>query len=102
MYLLGKGDGSKMVTNEEIEEKMDAILKHRFQCNAEKMEFIKEKKTRLLSSEIGFSAANLFELFLEIENAFGISFSEEELLSFEFDKYKELSEIIKRKVGKKC
>lgn len=82
-----------------IEEKLDKILIDKFRCSEERIKIIKEKGTRLLSSEIGFSAANLFELFLEIEREFGISFSEEELLSFDFDKYQELLEIVKGKVG---
>ena len=49
--------------------------------------------------EASFSSVNLFELFLEIERGFGISFSEEELLNFEFDKYGELLEMIKGKLG---
>lgn len=88
-----------MGIDEKIEEKLDKILKDKFKCSEEKMKIIKENGVRLLSNKIGFSSANLFELFLEIERGFRISFSEEEILNFEFDKYEELLEMIKRKIG---
>ena len=98
-FFIFDGGESKIVLDEKIEEKLDQILKDKFKCSEEKMKTIKENGVRLLSNKIGFSSVNLFELFLEIEREFGISFSEEELLNFEFDKYGELLEMIKGKLG---
>lgn len=81
--------------DEKVIEKLDLLLKNKFGCDEEKMR--KMRETRFLSSEIGFSAANLFELFLEVEKEFGISFSEKEILDTQFDSYKDLVEIICKK-----
>lgn len=81
--------------DEKVIEKLDLLLKNKFGCDEEKMRKI--KKIRFLSNEIGFSAANLFELFLEVEKEFGISFSEREILDTQFDSYKDLVEIICKK-----
>ena len=51
--------------DEKVIEKLDSILSDRFGFDDKKINKMKEH--RFLSSEIGFSAANLFELFLEIE-----------------------------------
>ena len=64
---------------------------------ADKVEMLKEH--RFLSSKIGFSAANLLELFLEVEKEFGITFSKDEILSTQFDDYTELVEGISKKLG---
>lgn len=86
-----------MVIEENAKEKLDALLKNKFGCSEEKIYMMKEK--RFLSSEIGFSAADLFQLFLEIEKEFGISFSENEILSIQFDNYDKLVENICKKLG---
>lgn len=81
--------------DENVIEKLDSLLINKFGCDEEKMS--KMKEIRFLSNEIGFTAANLFELFLEIEKEFGILFSEKEILDTQFDSYKELVEIICKK-----
>ena len=83
--------------NEKVIEKLDSLLKNKFGYNDEKIGMMKE--IRFLSSEVCFSAANLFELFLEIEKEFEISFSEKEILNTQFDNYRELVEIICEKLG---
>ncbi|MDE6231979.1 MAG: hypothetical protein K2M60_01335 [Lachnospiraceae bacterium] len=84
-----------MVIEESVKEKLDLFLKNKFGCSEEKINMMKEK--RFLSSEIGFSAADLFQLFLEIEKEFGILFSEKDILSIQFDSYNELVENICKK-----
>lgn len=81
--------------DEKVMEKLDSILRDKYGFDDEKIS--KMRKIRFLSSEIGFSAANLFELFLEIEKEFGISFSEKEILNTQFDSYRELVKIIYKK-----
>lgn len=81
--------------NEKVIEKLESILRNKFGCNEEKIN--KMRKVRFLSSDIGFSAANLFELFLEIEKEFKISFSEKEILDTQLDSFRELVEIICKK-----
>lgn len=80
---------------EKVIEKLDLLLKNKLGCDEQKIS--KMRKNRFLSSEIGFSAVNLFELFLEVEKEFEISFSEEEILNTQFDSYRELIEIICKK-----
>ena len=59
---------------------MDKVFIEKFGCSADKVEMLKEH--RFLSSKIGFSAANLLELFLEVEKEFGITFSKDEIFIF--------------------
>ena len=49
------------VSNKSIEDKLDRVFTEKFGCSADKVEMMREH--RFLSSEIGFSAANLLELF---------------------------------------
>ena len=49
---------------EKISKSLDLLLKNKFGCSDEKLSMM--KKDRFLSSEIGFSAANLLELFLSL------------------------------------
>lgn len=81
--------------DEKVIEKLDSILSDRFGFDDKKINKMKEH--RFLSSEIGFSAANLFELFLEIEKEFGISFSEKEILNTQFDSYRDVVKVICKK-----
>ena len=85
------------MNDEKVMEKLDSILRDKFGFNDKKI--CKMKEHRFLSSEIGFSAANLFELFLEIEKEFKISFSENEILNTQFDSYMELVKVICIKTG---
>ncbi len=85
------------MNDEKVMEKLDSILRDKFGFNDKKIGKMKEH--RFLSSEIGFSAANLFELFLEIEKEFKISFSENEILNTQFDSYRELVKVICIKTG---
>lgn len=87
------------ISNKNIEDKLDRLLKEKFGCSADKIKLMKEH--RFLSSEIGFSATNLLELFLEIEKEFGVSFLRDEILSTQFDNYTELIMSIKKKLGGK-
>ena len=84
---------------EKISKSLDLLLKNKFGCSDEKLSMM--KKDRFLSSEICFSAANLLELFLEIEKEFGVSFSRDEILNIQFDNYTELVECINKKQGGK-
>ena len=84
---------------EKISKSLDLLLKNKFGCSDEKLSMM--KKDRFLSSEIGFSAANLLELFLEIEKEFGVSFSRDEILNIQFDNHTELVECINKKQGGK-
>ena len=81
------------VSNKSIEDKLDRVFTEKFGCSADKVEMMREH--RFLSSEIGFSAANL----LELEKEFGIIFSKDEILSTQFDDYTELVEGINKKLG---
>lgn len=47
---------------EKISKSLDLLLKNKFGCSDEKLSMM--KKDRFLSSEIGFSAANLFRIIL--------------------------------------
>lgn len=85
------------VSNKNIKDKLDKAFIEKFGCSADKVEMLKEH--RFLSSKIGFSAANLLELFLEVEKEFGITFSKDEILSTQFDDYTELVEGISKKLG---
>lgn len=85
------------ISSRDIENKLNRLMKEKFGCSTAKIEMM--RKCRLLSSEIGFSAANLLELFLEIEKEFGVSFSKDEILSTQFDNYTELVESINKKLG---
>ena len=85
------------VSNKNINDKLDKVFIEKFGCSADKVEMLKEP--RFLSSKIGFSAANLLELFLEVEKEFGITFSKDEILSTQFDDYTELVEGISKKLG---
>jgi acyl carrier protein len=85
------------VSNKSIEDKLDRVFTEKFGCSADKVEMMREH--RFLSSEIGFSAANLLELFIEVEKEFGIIFSKDEILSTQFDDYTELVEGINKKLG---
>lgn len=80
---------------EKVIEKLELIFKKKFGCSEDKVN--RMRKIRFLSNEIGFSAANLFELFLEIEKEFGISFSEKEILDTRFDCFSDLVQIICKK-----
>lgn len=80
---------------EKISKSLDLLLKNKFGCSDEKLSMM--KKDRFLSSEIGFSAANLLELFLEIEKEFGVSFSRDEILNIQFDNYTELVVVLEYK-----
>ena len=93
----GKEIYEELISNKDIENKLDRLLGEKFGCDADKIEMM--KKYRFLSSEIGFSAANLLELFLEIEKKFSVSFSKDEILSTQFDDYAEVVEIINKKLG---
>ena len=64
------GLGDELMKDEKVMEKLDSILRDKFGFDDKKIN--KMKELRFLSSEIGFSAANLFELFLEIEKEFEI------------------------------
>lgn len=90
-----------MFTTEKIEERLDSLLVNKFGCSDEKVNIMKEN--RFLSTKIGFSAANLFELFLEIEKEFGLYFSEDEIMSTQFDDYRSIVVCIEKKAqgGKK-
>lgn len=85
------------IINKDIANKVDRLLKEKFGCSADKIE--KMKKCRFLSSEVGFSAANLLELFLVIEKEFSVSFTKDEILSTQFDDYTKLVESINKKLG---
>ena len=47
------------VSNKSIEDKLDRVFTEKFGCSADKVEMMREH--RFLSSEIGFSAANLLD-----------------------------------------
>lgn len=81
---------------DEVKEKLDIILKNKFVCSDEKLALMKEY--RFLSNVVGFSAADLLEIFLEVEKEFGIVFSEDRLLSVQFDNYGELVKGIMKEV----
>lgn len=82
-----------------VKEKLNMILKEKFECNDEKIKLLNDN--RLLSSKIGFSAADILELFLEIEKTFKIVFTREDILDTQFDNYNELIKIITKKTGGK-
>ena len=74
--------GDEQMKDEKVIEKLDSILSDRFGFDDKKINKMKEH--RFLSSEIGFSAANLFELFLEILNT-------------QFDSYRDVVKVICKK-----
>lgn len=83
-----------MVIKEDIEYRIDRILAEKFECSADKI--CAMKKSSFLSNEVGFSAVDLLEFFLEIEKEFRICFKREEILAVQFDDYIELVEAVNK------
>lgn len=80
----------------EIRDRLDMLLKSKFNCNDEKIEWLQENS--FLSNKVGFSAVNLIELFVELEKEFQIKFSRQDIKKFPFDSYYGLVAMITKKV----
>lgn len=79
----------------QIEKIIINLFWDKFQFRADRLSD-EQKKESLLKPEIGFHAVDLFVLYRELEKAFEIQFSEEDVIDCRFDIYNNILDSVKK------
>lgn len=80
----------------DILEEIMELLKNKFGVQVEKLGHIS-----LLDPSIGMFPRDLFTLFFDLQNKYGIKFAESDVLDKRFDYFDELIEIVYQKIQEK-
>lgn len=78
-----------------IEQKVISVFWNKFQFHPERLSEA-QKADSLLHPEIGFKAADLFVLYMELEKELHIKFDEKDVIDSRFDVYDNIINSVKR------
>lgn len=83
----------------QVEQKIINVFWDKFQFHADRLSD-EQRRESLLKPEIGFQAVDLFVLYMELEEIFGIRFDEADVIENRFDVYNNILNSVKNHLTK--